>query len=122
MVYAAEAWTKQRIADGIPRVETPVAEPIKHGERILNEAIEEVAKRQRVQNAPVATDDKPKKPATRKTELKQALLSGISYAVPSRIVAGGTVFAVAVLIAEIFDPRAELLRNKRFLAVDVVVN
>ncbi|MGE9665807.1 PTS 2-O-a-mannosyl-D-glycerate transporter subunit IIABC, partial [Escherichia coli] len=36
-----------------------------------------------------------------KTDLKQALLSGISFAVPL-IVAGGTVLAVAVLIAQIF--------------------
>lgn len=34
-----------------------------------------------------------------KTELKQALLSGISFAVPL-IVAGGTVLAVAVLLAQ----------------------
>ncbi len=36
-----------------------------------------------------------------KTELKRALLTGISFAVPL-IVAGGTVLAVAVLIAQIF--------------------
>lgn len=36
-----------------------------------------------------------------KTELKQALLSGISFAVPL-IVAGGTVLAVSVLLAQIF--------------------
>jgi len=36
-----------------------------------------------------------------KTELKQALLSGISFAVPL-IVAGGTVLAVAVLLVQIF--------------------
>ncbi len=35
-----------------------------------------------------------------KTELKQALLSGISFAVPL-IVAGGTVLAVSVLLAQI---------------------
>ena len=35
------------------------------------------------------------------TELKQALLSGISFAVPL-IVAGGTVLAVAVLLSQIF--------------------
>ena len=34
-----------------------------------------------------------------KTELKQALLSGISFAVPL-IVAGGTVLAISVLLAQ----------------------
>lgn len=100
-VFAAEVAIKElERFNGIPRVETPVAEPIKHAERILNEAIEE-SKNGNGADRTVATNDKPKK-LPLKTELKQALLSGISYAVPL-IVAGGTVLAVAVLIAQIFD-------------------
>jgi len=101
VVFAAEVAIKEvERFNGIPRVEVPVAEPIKHSERILNEAIE-AGKAGRSSGAAVATEDKPKK-LPLKTELKQALLSGISYAVPL-IVAGGTVLAVAVLIAQIFD-------------------
>jgi 2-O-A-mannosyl-D-glycerate-specific PTS system IIC component len=48
---------------------------------------------------PVQTETEARKSV--KTELKQALLSGISFAVPL-IVAGGTVLAVAVLLAQIF--------------------
>lgn len=100
-VFAAEVAIKELDRfNGIPRVETPVAEPIKHAERILNDAIDE-SKNGNGTDRTVATDDKPKK-LPLKTELKQALLSGISYAVPL-IVAGGTVLAVAVLIAQIFD-------------------
>ncbi|MDK9760914.1 PTS 2-O-a-mannosyl-D-glycerate transporter subunit IIABC [Vibrio sp. D420a] len=100
-VFAAEVAIKELDRfNGIPRVETPVAEPIKHAERILNGAIDE-SKNGNGADRTVATDDKPKK-LPLKTELKQALLSGISYAVPL-IVAGGTVLAVAVLIAQIFD-------------------
>ena len=100
-VFAAEVAIKELDRfNGIPRVETPVAEPIKHAERILNDAIDE-SKNGNGAERTVATDDKPKK-LPLKTELKQALLSGISYAVPL-IVAGGTVLAVAVLIAQIFD-------------------
>ncbi|WP_434763024.1 PTS 2-O-a-mannosyl-D-glycerate transporter subunit IIABC [Vibrio fortis] len=100
-VFAAEVAIKElERFNGIPRVETPVAEPIKHAERILKEAIEE-SKNGNGADRTVATNDKPKK-LPLKTELKQALLSGISYAVPL-IVAGGTVLAVAVLIAQIFD-------------------
>lgn len=100
-VFAAEVAIKELDRfNGIPRVETPVAEPIKHAERILNDAIDE-SKNGNGADRTVATDDKPKK-LPLKTELKQALLSGISYAVPL-IVAGGTVLAVAVLIAQIFD-------------------
>ncbi|WP_413112355.1 PTS 2-O-a-mannosyl-D-glycerate transporter subunit IIABC [Thaumasiovibrio sp. DFM-14] len=100
-VFAAEVAIKESERfNGIPRVETPVAEPIKHAERILKQAIEE-SKNGNGSDRTVATDDKPKK-LPLKTELKQALLSGISYAVPL-IVAGGTVLAVAVLIAQIFE-------------------
>ena len=100
-VFAAEVAIKDvERFKGIPRVETPVAEPIRHAERILNDAIEE-GKKGRSADFVTATDDKPKK-VPMKTELKQALLSGISFAVPL-IIAGGTVLAVAVLIAQIFD-------------------
>ncbi|MUJ37005.1 PTS 2-O-a-mannosyl-D-glycerate transporter subunit IIABC [Aliivibrio fischeri] len=100
-VFAAEVAIKDvERFNGLPRVETPVAEPIRHAERILNEAIEE-GKKGRSSDFVAATDDKPKKVPI-KTELKQALLSGISFAVPL-IIAGGTVLAVAVLIAQIFD-------------------
>lgn len=100
-VFAAEVAIKDvERFKGIPRVETPVAEPIRHAERILNDAIEE-GKKGRSADFVKATDDKPKK-LPLKTELKQALLSGISFAVPL-IIAGGTVLAVAVLIAQIFD-------------------
>ncbi|MHA7845203.1 PTS 2-O-a-mannosyl-D-glycerate transporter subunit IIABC [Serratia sp. D1N4] len=98
-VFAAEVAIKEvERFNGIPRIETPVAEPIKHAERILNRALEagksgNGAERVRQQDLPA------QKPSV-KTELKQALLSGISFAVPL-IVAGGTVLAVAVLLAQI---------------------
>ncbi|MCG6382827.1 PTS 2-O-a-mannosyl-D-glycerate transporter subunit IIABC [Vibrio fluvialis] len=101
VVFAAEVAIKeQERFNGIPRVEVPVAEPIKHAERILQEAVE-VGKSGSGANRTVANDHQPKK-LPLKTELKQALLSGISYAVPL-IVAGGTVLAVAVLLAQMFN-------------------
>ncbi len=100
-VFAAEVAIKElERFKGIPRVEVPVAEPIKHAERILNDALD-AAKNSSGSERAVITEDKPKR-LPLKTELKQALLSGISYAVPL-IVAGGTVLAVAVLIAQIFE-------------------
>ncbi|MFA0438663.1 PTS 2-O-a-mannosyl-D-glycerate transporter subunit IIABC [Vibrio sp. 10N.286.49.C2] len=101
VVFAAEVAIKEvERFNGIPRIEVPVAEPIKHAERILNDAID-AGKNSTGVGRTLATEDKPKR-LPLKTELKQALLSGISYAVPL-IVAGGTVLAVAVLIAQIFD-------------------
>ncbi|MDA0386396.1 PTS 2-O-a-mannosyl-D-glycerate transporter subunit IIABC [Vibrio parahaemolyticus] len=101
VVFAAEVAIKElERFDGIPRIEVPVSEPIRHSERILNEAVE-TGKNGRSAERTVATNDKPKK-LPLKTELKQALLSGISYAVPL-IVAGGTVLAIATLIAQYFN-------------------
>ncbi|TDN55290.1 PTS system mannosylglycerate-specific IIA component (Fru family) /PTS system mannosylglycerate-specific IIB component (Fru family) /PTS system mannosylglycerate-specific IIC component (Fru family) [Buttiauxella sp. JUb87] len=97
-VFAAEVAIKEAERfKGIPAIRTPVAEPIKHAERILQQALalepisdERLQQQDETQSAPGF-----------KTELKQALLSGISFAVPL-IVAGGTVLAVAVLLAQIF--------------------
>jgi len=97
-VFAAEVAVKEADRfDGIPRVEVAVAEPIKHAEKILKEALEAKASGARI----TATDNDEPKKVPLKTELKRALLSGISFAVPL-IIAGGTVLAVAVLIAQIF--------------------
>lgn len=75
---------------GIPTLRVPVAEPIKQADALLTRALA----------LPLASQPQPA-PVSVKTELKQALLSGISWAVPL-IVAGGTVLAVAVLLAQIF--------------------
>ncbi|SIR68116.1 PTS system, fructose-specific, IIB component/PTS system, fructose subfamily, IIC component [Aeromonas veronii] len=102
-IFAAEVAIKEqeRFA-GIPRIETPVAEPIRHAERILNEALEAAkAGRTAPTPNPSQSDAPTGKKVSLKTELKQALLSGISFAVPL-IVAGGTVLAVSVLLAQIF--------------------
>lgn len=101
VVFAAEVAIKEiERFEGIPRVEVPVAEPIRHAERILNEALD-AGNRDTGTRKTHSETQTPKKLGL-KTELKQALLSGISYAVPL-IVAGGTVLAVAVLLAQMFD-------------------
>lgn len=100
VIFAAEVAIKEiERFNGIPRVEVPVAEPIRHSERILKDAIE-AGKNGSGAERTAATDDKPKK-LPLKIELKQALLSGISFAVPL-IVAGGTVLAIATLLAQYF--------------------
>ena len=76
---------------GIPTLAVPVAEPIKQADALLTRALALDA----------STEPRTAAPLSVKTELKQALLSGISFAVPL-IVAGGTVLAVSVLLAQIF--------------------
>ena len=98
-VFAAEVAIKEvERFNGIPRIETSVAEPIKHAERILQQAL--VAEQSADGTARVQQRETPVQKTSVKTELKQALLSGISFAVPL-IVAGGTVLAVSVLLAQI---------------------
>lgn len=95
-IFAAEVAIKESERfQGIPAISVPVAEPLRHAEALIERALalEPVSD---ARPAHVDTDTKKRV----KTELKQALLSGISFAVPL-IVAGGTVLAVSVLLAQI---------------------
>lgn len=96
-IFAAEVAIKESERfNGIPSISVPVAEPLRHAKALIERALAlEPTNGRRV--AQPQTEIK----KGVKAELKQALLSGISYAVPL-IVAGGTVLAVAVLLAQIF--------------------
>ncbi|HGH3370773.1 TPA: PTS 2-O-a-mannosyl-D-glycerate transporter subunit IIABC [Kluyvera cryocrescens] len=96
-IFAAEVAIKESERfNGIPAISVPVAEPLRHAKALIERALAlEPTNGCRV----VQPQTEIKKGV--KAELKQALLSGISYAVPL-IVAGGTVLAVAVLLAQIF--------------------
>ncbi|EFJ2661238.1 PTS 2-O-a-mannosyl-D-glycerate transporter subunit IIABC [Escherichia coli] len=96
-IFAAEVAIKERERfNGIPALSVPVAEPIRHAEALIQQAL---TLKRSDETRTVQQDTQPVKSV--KTELKQALLSGISFAVPL-IVAGGTVLAVAVLLSQIF--------------------
>ncbi|EFH5678462.1 PTS 2-O-a-mannosyl-D-glycerate transporter subunit IIABC [Escherichia coli] len=96
-IFAAEvAIKKSERFNGIPALSVPVAEPIRHAEALIQQAL---TLKRSDETRTVQQDTQPVKSV--KTELKQALLSGISFAVPL-IVAGGTVLAVAVLLSQIF--------------------
>ena len=92
-IFAAEVAIKESERfQGIPAISVPVAEPLRHAEALIERALA----------LPSSSEAHPGKAEKKsvKTELKQALLSGISFAVPL-IVAGGTVLAVSVLLAQI---------------------
>ena len=96
-IFAAEvAIQESERFNGIPALSVPVAEPIRHAEALIQQAL---TLKRSDETRTVQQDTQPVKSV--KTELKQALLSGISFAVPL-IVAGGTVLAVAVLLSQIF--------------------
>ncbi|HAN6467533.1 TPA: PTS 2-O-a-mannosyl-D-glycerate transporter subunit IIABC [Escherichia coli] len=96
-IFAAEVAIKESERfNGIPALSVPVAEPIRHAEALIQQAL---TLKRSDETRTVQQDTQPVKSV--KTELKQVLLSGISFAVPL-IVAGGTVLAVAVLLSQIF--------------------
>ncbi|EGK7413594.1 PTS 2-O-a-mannosyl-D-glycerate transporter subunit IIABC [Escherichia coli] len=96
-IFAAEVAIKESERfNGIPALSVPVAEPIRHAEALIQQAL---TLKRSDETRTVQQDTQPVKSV--KTKLKQALLSGISFAVPL-IVAGGTVLAVAVLLSQIF--------------------
>ncbi|MEB7568960.1 PTS 2-O-a-mannosyl-D-glycerate transporter subunit IIABC [Enterobacter mori] len=94
-IFAAEVAIKESERfQGIPAISVPVAEPLRHAEALIERALA----------LPSSSEAHPGQAEKKsvKTELKQALLSGISFAVPL-IVAGGTVLAVSVLLAQILS-------------------
>ena len=94
-IFAAEVAIKEyERFNGIPALSVPVSEPLRHAEALIKEALA-------LKPSEVLRQHQPETEARKslKTELKQALLSGISFAVPL-IVAGGTVLAVSVLLAQ----------------------
>ncbi|EPC9920998.1 PTS 2-O-a-mannosyl-D-glycerate transporter subunit IIABC [Escherichia coli] len=96
-IFAAEVAIKESERfNGIPALSVPVAEPIRHAEALIQQSL---TLERGDEPRTLQQDTQPVKSV--KTELKQALLSGISFAVPL-IVAGGTVLAVAVLLSQIF--------------------
>ncbi|MCS2166706.1 PTS 2-O-a-mannosyl-D-glycerate transporter subunit IIABC [Scandinavium manionii] len=96
-IFATEVAVKESERfNGIPSMTVPVAEPIRHAEALIEQAL---TLKPSTEQRQLQSESHEKKSV--KTELKQALLSGISFAVPL-IVAGGTVLAVAVLLAQMF--------------------
>ena len=94
-IFAADVAIKDHERfNGIPALSVPVTEPLRHAEALINQALALKPSEVQRQHQPDADGRK-----SLKTELKQALLSGISFAVPL-IVAGGTVLAVSVLLAQ----------------------
>ncbi|WP_261133336.1 PTS 2-O-a-mannosyl-D-glycerate transporter subunit IIABC [Bacillus sp. Marseille-Q3570] len=105
VIFAADVAVKnqERFA-GLPRVTTSVAAPLKNAEGILKQAIEK-AENAGVNNArqEEIDDSYEEEPENKpfKVEIKDSILTGISYIIPV-IVAGGMTLAFAVLISQAF--------------------
>lgn len=89
----------------LPKVKTSVAAPLRNAKELIFEALEKAEKMPKkkynpAQVAETTSDEGSEK--SFKTEIKDSILTGISYIIPV-IVAGGMTLAAAVLIAQAFD-------------------
>lgn len=86
---------------GLPSIDIPVAEPIKNPEKVLDNALNE-ANGYVPGSKTVITDDKDSEAEKSiGTEIKDSVLTGISYIIPI-IIAGGMIGAIAVMITQLF--------------------
>ncbi len=101
-IFAVEVAVKEEERfEGLPLIEVPVAEPLRKAEELIKEALELAKEAPKEKAARKTVKREGARKMTFKEEGKRALLTGISHIVPL-IVAGGTVLAVAVLIAQFF--------------------
>ncbi|ARI76268.1 PTS 2-O-a-mannosyl-D-glycerate transporter subunit IIABC [Halobacillus mangrovi] len=102
VIFAADVAVKDKKRfSSLPKVTTTVAAPLKNAEGLLKEALDKAEKAPARQEAPeVEVEEEPEdKPF--KTEIKDSVMTGISYIIPI-IVAGGMTLAFAVLVSQAF--------------------
>ncbi len=99
------------VFNGIPALSVPVAEPIRHAEALIQQAL---TLKRSDETRTVQQDTQPVKSV--KTELKQALLSGISFAVPVDCRGGHGAGGRGITVANL---RATRLFNERNSCWDV---
>ncbi|MBO0458960.1 PTS 2-O-a-mannosyl-D-glycerate transporter subunit IIABC [Enterococcus hulanensis] len=85
----------------IPKIDTTVAEPIKHPEEIINRLLTKVENFVPGSEAREEFTEEDESAKSLKQQIKDSILTGISYIIPI-IIAGGMISTVAVLITQIF--------------------
>lgn len=105
IIYANDVAVKEeeRFAH-LPKVKTSVAAPLRNAKRLLQEALDKAEKTPKKEYSPAqgsASTDEETDEKSFKTEIKDSILTGISYIIPV-IVAGGMTLAAAVLISQAF--------------------
>lgn len=105
IIYANDVAVKEeeRFAH-LPKVKTSVAAPLRNAKDLLQKALDKAENTPKKEYSPsqssaASDDDNGEKPF--KTEIKDSILTGISYIIPV-IVAGGMTLASAVLISQAF--------------------
>ncbi|UAL50611.1 MULTISPECIES: PTS 2-O-a-mannosyl-D-glycerate transporter subunit IIABC [Metabacillus] len=89
----------------LPKVKTAVAAPLKDAKGIISQALEKsenAPKKDSSNEESVSFEEDEDEKKSFKTEIKDSILTGISYIIPV-IVAGGMTLAAAVLLSQAFD-------------------
>lgn len=89
----------------LPKLETSVAEPIKHPDEVINRLLEKASNHVQLENTTFEYVDISEQEKSVGQQIKDAILTGISYIIPI-IIAGGMISTVAVLITQIFGLQA----------------
>lgn len=84
----------------LPKVKTSVASPLRQAKKLLNDALQKSESATKKEYVSTASDEEDKQSI--KKEIKDSILTGISYIIPI-IVAGGMTLAAAVLISQAFN-------------------
>lgn len=105
IIYANDVAVKEeeRFAH-LPKVKTSVAAPLRNAKGLLREALDKAEKTPKKEYSPdqgSASADEEADEKSFKSEIKDSILTGISYIIPV-IVAGGMTLAAAVLISQAF--------------------
>mgnify|MGYP003361739163 FL=1 len=102
IIYAHDVALKETDRfKGLPVVDVPVAEPLKHADQVIQKALDKAVTYVpgSLTQAATITDEADHKSVG--TEIKDSVLTGISYIIPI-IIAGGMIGAIAVMITQIF--------------------
>ncbi|MBM7094817.1 PTS 2-O-a-mannosyl-D-glycerate transporter subunit IIABC [Bacillus sp. H-16] len=86
----------------LPKLKTTVAQPLKNARGIVQEAIDKAGTKPKKEYVDEGGSEEEEDKKSFKTEIKDSVLTGISYIIPI-IVAGGMTLAFAVLVSEAFN-------------------
>jgi 2-O-A-mannosyl-D-glycerate-specific PTS system IIC component len=102
IVYAVDVAVKdEERFDHLPKVKTSVAAPLRNAQSILKQALQKAENTSKTEYVDTEDSDDETDRKSVKTEIKDSLLTGISYIIPI-IVAGGMTLAAAVFISQAF--------------------
>lgn len=100
---------------GIPKIDVPVAEPIRDADSILDKIIKNSKNYSpQLQSSNEITEGTTK--ISVGTEIKDSVLTGISYIIPI-IIAGGMISAIAVMVAQGFGLQNLLSNDNSWLSI-----